>query len=93
MESLTIRVPYLLHQAVSPFADDESMIFQIERCDGDCVYITWPTCPFYPDDVARINNGTVCCIIKYMVQRITNNSVTHTLELIVLKGLAPPGSE
>ena len=41
MESLTIGVPYQLHQKVSPFVYDEStMILQTEMSDGDIVYIS-----------------------------------------------------
>ena len=63
MESLTIGVPYQLHQMVSLFADDEStMILQKEMSDGELVYISWPTCPFHPDEVSRINN--VRCVVS-----------------------------
>ena len=63
MESLTVGVPYILLQVVFPFADESTTILQIESSAGDFVYVAWPTCPFQPYDVARINDGTMRCTI------------------------------
>jgi hypothetical protein len=65
MESLTVGVPYILLQVVSPFAVDSITVLQIERSFGDFVYVAWPTCPFHPNDVARINDGMMHCMITY----------------------------
>jgi hypothetical protein len=74
MESLTVGVPYRIYHVVSPFADyEETTILQIERNDDDFVYITWPNCPFHPDDASRINNGMFLCTMTNMGQRITND--------------------
>ena len=71
MGILIIGLPYRLNQVVSPFADDESItIFQIQRIDGDFAYITWPTFTFHSDDVARNNDGTMCCIITYLAREL-----------------------
>ena len=63
MESLTVGVPYLLLQVISPFAADSITVLQIERSSDDFVHVAWPTCPFHPDDFARINDGTMRCTI------------------------------
>ena len=39
MESLTVGVPYVLLQVVSPFAADPITVLQIERSSGDLVYV------------------------------------------------------
>ena len=92
MERLIIGVSYRLHHVVSPFPDDEtSTIFQIESSDVEFVYFTWTTCPFYPDDVTRINNGRMRCIIPYMGQRITFRSFTYIVQIRCFEGFSRIG--
>jgi hypothetical protein len=80
MESPTVGVPYILLQVVSPFAPDSITVLQIERSSGDFVYVAWPTCPFHPNDVARIDGGTMRCTITYRGQTTTHNALSHCLE-------------
>jgi hypothetical protein len=90
IESLMVGVPYVLLQVVSPFAADSITVLQIERIPGNFVYEAWPTYPFHPNDVARINDGSMRCTITYKGQTNTHSAVTHCLEFRCLsRSFAP----
>jgi len=53
-------------QHLSPsYDDDTSMIVQLDTCEGAYIYTSWPACPFDIDDLSRINNGVLKCMMTY----------------------------
>ena len=78
LESLTQVEKYRIQHLNPSHADDdddETVIIQLETSEGDYIYTSWPKCPFYPDDVSRINNRVLLCTITYMTisePRVTN---------------------
>ena len=70
-EDLTQREVYCIQHLSPSYGDgdddddDTSMIVQLETCQGADIYTSLPACPFDIDDVSRMNNGILKCMMTY----------------------------